>query len=101
MMEALTLDKAMELYELLGAHIPEVDATDDPLEFIGKITSSIVASEQHKDYTDAIMLMSGKEWEGVKIMTSDEVLELFIDGLLTNKIVSLKLFCNKMGFSYA
>ena len=100
-MEALTLNKAMELYELLGTHTPEVDDADDSLEFIGKITSSIVESEQHKDYTDAIMLMSDIKWEELKVLESDEVLELFVDGLSANRIVSLKVFCNKVGFGYA
>ena len=101
-MEALTFSKAMELYELLGAHIPEMeDKRVDELEFIGKIVHNIRESEQHKDYTDAIMLMSEKEWKEVKIMTSDEVLELFIEGLSTNKIVNLKIFCDRIGFSYA
>ena len=91
----------MELYELLGAHIPEVDDADDPLEFIGKITSSIVASEQHKDYTNAVILMSDKSWEEIKQLESDEVLDLFIDGLLINKIATLKVFCESLGFIYA
>ena len=99
-MEALTLNKAMELYELLGAHIPEVDDADDPLGFISKITSSIVASEQHKDYIDAVILMSDKPWEEIKQLKSEEVLNLFIDGLSVNKIFTLKVFCDNIGFSY-
>jgi hypothetical protein len=50
-MEALTLDKAIELYEILGAHIPDVESEDiDATEFIGKIVHNIRESEQHKDY---------------------------------------------------
>ena len=100
-MEALTFSKAMELYELLGAHIPEVDEEDDPLEFVGKITSNIVESEQHKDYIDAVILMSDKPWEEIKQLESEEVLNLFIDGLSVNKIFTLKVFCDNIGFNYA
>ena len=100
-MEALTLNKAMELYELLGAHIPEVEDADDPLEFIGKITSNITESGEHEDYTNAVMLMSGKSWEEIKQLESEEVLDLFIDGLSINRIATLKVFCESLGFSYA
>ena len=100
-MEALTFNKAIELYELLGKYIPDVNETDEPLEFVGKITGNITRSEQHKDYTDAVMLMSGKSWEEIKQLESEEVLDLFLDGLIANKIAKLKVFCDNIGFSYA
>jgi hypothetical protein len=101
-MEALTFSKAMELYEIIGEYVPDVeDKNTDALEFIGKIVKNIRESEQHKDYVDAVMLMSEKEWEELKTLSSDEVLSLFIEGLTTNRITSLKIFCNEMGFSHA
>jgi hypothetical protein len=100
-MESLTLSKAMELYEILGPHIPEVDKDEDPLEFIGKIVRSIRESDEHERYVDAVMLMSGVEWEELKQLDSNEVLELFVNGLSKNKIVSLKSFCDSVGFSHA
>ena len=100
-MEALTFNKAMELYELLGSHIPDINETDDPLEFVGKITINITKSGQHEDYTNAVMLMSEKPWEEIKQLESEEVLDLFLDGLIINKIAKLKVFCGTIGFSYA
>ena len=99
-MKPLTLDEALRLHEILGSHIPEFEE-DDALEFIGKIVSNIRQSNQHKDYVDAVMLMSGKEWDEVKQMEHEEVLELFIVGLTDNKIVQLKSFCDKVGFNHA
>ena len=99
-MKPLTLDEALQLHEILGSHIPEFEE-DDALEFIGKIVSNIRQSNQHKDYVDAVMLMSGKEWDEVKQMEYEEVLELFIVGLTDNKIVQLKSFCDKVGFNHA
>jgi hypothetical protein len=102
MMNSLTLDKAMELYEILGAHIPEVeDENVDALEFIGKIIKRINDSNNHKDYTLSVEVMSGKSWEEIKQLNSDEVLDLFIDGLVNNKIISLKIFCESVGLDYA
>lgn len=101
-MEALTFSKAMELYELLGVHIPDAEDEDiEALEFIGKIVNNVKESDRHKDYVDAIMMMSDKEWEELKVLESAEVLELFIDGLSVNKIVKLKMFCDTIGFGYA
>jgi hypothetical protein len=99
-MEALTFNKALELYELLGKHIIDISEVDDPLKFIGNITSSITQSEQHKDYTDAVILMSGKSWEEIKQLEPEEVLTLFIDGLSINKIATLKSFCDSIGFNH-
>lgn len=100
-MEALTFSKVMELYELLGAHIPDISEDDDPLEFVGKIISNIAESGQHEDYTNAVVLMSDKLWEEIKQLESEEVLDLFLDGLIVNKIAKLKVFCDSIGFSYA
>ena len=99
MMEALTLDKAIELYELLGAHIPEVDPKKvDVLDFIGKIVEDINASNHHEAYTLSIELMSGKTLQDLQEMDSNDRLELFIGGLVQNRILDLKAFCNKVGF---
>lgn len=91
----------MELYEILGTHIPDINEDDDWLEFVGKITSSITKSGQYENYTDAIMLMSGKPWKEIKQLESEEVLDLFVEGLSANKIVKLKVFCDNIGFNYA
>jgi hypothetical protein len=99
-MKPLTLNKAVLLYEILGEHIPEF-SDDEPAEFIGKIVDNIVQSSQHKDYVDAVMLMSGNGWEEVKQMDSEDVLELFIEGLMENKVVRLKDFFEKIGYSHA
>jgi hypothetical protein len=100
-MKPLTLDKALQLYDIIGKHLPQIEEDMDAMEFIGTIVKSIKESGQHKDYTDAIMLMSGKTWEELRDMKFDEVLELFISGLSENKIIELESFCNKMGYIYA
>ena len=100
MSNPLTLDKALQLYDILGKHLPEIDDDIDALEFIGTIVKGIRESGQHKDYTDSVMLMSNKSWEEIKEMQFDDVLELFIDGMATNKIIELKSFCETMGYSY-
>ena len=97
-MKPLTLDKALRLHEILGAHIPEFDG-DDALEFIGKIISNIRQSEHPEKYVDALMIMSGKTLNELRSFSSDKRLELFTESLIENKVIQLKFFCNKVGFS--
>jgi hypothetical protein len=102
-MNALTLNKAIELYEILGAHIPDVDnnADIDAMEFIGRIMNSVNSSGNHAAYTLSIELMSDKTLKDLQEMNSQERLELFVDGLVQNKIYSLALFCRNIGFDHA
>ncbi|MHA2201823.1 MAG: hypothetical protein ACXABN_18285, partial [Candidatus Thorarchaeota archaeon] len=81
---------------------PDVESEDiDATEFIGKIVHNIRESEQHKDYVDAVMLMSGKPWEEMKELDPIDVLNLFTEGLSTNRIVNLKSFCKEIRFGDA
>ena len=98
-MNPLTLDKALQLYDIIGKYLPEIEEDIDAMEFIGTIVKNVKEGNQHKDYTDAIMLMSGKAWEEIRDMEFDEVLELFISGLAENKVIELKSFCNTMEYS--
>lgn len=97
-MKPLRLDKAVELYKILRSHIPDVADDETAIEFIGKIIDSIKDSEHHDDYVDAVVLMSEKDWDEIKLLDSGAILQLFIDGLSINKVVRLKSFFDVMGF---
>lgn len=99
-MKPLPLDKALELHGILSIHIPD-EIGDDSLEFIGKIIKNIRESERHKDYVDAVMLMTELDFSEITQMSSEDVLELFTEGLATNKILSLNEFCKRLGINYA
>ncbi|MHA2010483.1 MAG: hypothetical protein ACXACY_25970 [Candidatus Hodarchaeales archaeon] len=102
-MNSLTLDKALELYEILGAHIHEVEDDDDgidALEFIGKIIRNINESERYENYTLSIEIMSDKTLNNLQEMRSDDILNLFIDGLILNKILNLVTFCKDIGYKH-
>lgn len=100
-MNPLTLDKAFQLYDIIGKYVPEIDEDSKALEFIGTIVRNIKDSNNHRDYVDAVILMSDKSWDEVKELKFDEVLELFIEGLSVNKIIELKSFCEDIGYSDA
>ena len=66
---------------------------------IGKIVNDIRESDHPQNYVDAIMLMTEKTLDEIRTLSSEERLELFISGMVENKIVQLKSFCDGIGFS--
>jgi len=62
-METLTLREALELYDILGKHIPEIeDVDDDIVEFVGKIIDNVNSSGDNKAYSLSLELMSGRHF---------------------------------------
>jgi len=90
----------MELYRIIGKHLPETDENDSGIDFIGKIVENARQSSTPQDYIDAIILLSGESLLSISKMSSDQRLEIFISGLVDNKILQLKAFCNTMGFNH-
>lgn len=86
----LNLTKALQLAELLDPYIPiEVDLDASLLDFIGKILDNIVASGKHADYLASIELMYGISIDDLVQKPVDDVVAMFADGLVDNKILAL------------
>jgi len=49
---------------------------------------------------DAVMLMTELDFSEITQMSSEDVLELFTEGLATNRIISLNEFCKKLGINH-
>lgn len=97
-MEPLCIRDALHLYMILAPHLPEV-VDDDALDWIQSIIESM-KTNRHRDYVDAVMLMSGKSLEELQVMESGDILSLFIDGLAVNKVVYLDQFCKVLGLNH-
>jgi hypothetical protein len=92
-MEAINLDKAIQLYDVIGKYLPDREDIDDPLEYVHEIIHSILSKENHIDYINAISIMTGyTNADIIENSTSEEALSLFIEGLTINKIIELKSF---------
>jgi hypothetical protein len=98
-MEPLSLSNALKLYDILQEHLPEFNKDEEPIEFIGKIIKNIRSSEKHRDYLDAVSIMTGISVIDLTRHSSEEVLEMFVNGLSTNKIISLKEFAQQVGYN--
>ena len=95
-MKPLSIDKAIQLYEILAPYLPE--EIDDGFNFIGTIIENIKNSGNHRAYIEAIALMADMSFDEVlQYDPATEALSMFMNGLVINKIFLLKDFCNKVG----
>ena len=96
-MKPLNLEKALELYTIIGKYLPEKgNEYSEPLDFIGTIVTNINESGNHRDYVNAVSIMSNVPVKELLKLKWDEILNLFFEGLTVNQIVSLKKFCESV-----
>ena len=96
-MNPLNLEKALQLYTIIGKYLPEnVDEYAEVFKFIGTIVSNINESGNHRDYVDAVLIMTDLSIDELLEMGYEEILGLFIEGLTVNQIISLKKFCESI-----
>ena len=96
-MKSLPINKALQLYKLLAPYLPDTTTSTEVLDFAGKIIENLQNSENQQDYFTAITLMTDKDQDHFLQIGAVKTLELFIDGLVINDIVSLTSFCEKVG----
>jgi len=92
------MEKALKLYKLISPYIPP-EKNIDSLEFINKIFDAIIERGGHSDYNEMIILLTGKtipEWSKDG-KTPEDVLTMFIEGLVENSVLSLLEFCRNIG----
>lgn len=94
-MKKLSIDEALELYEIIGDYIPK-DATDE-LDFIGTIVHEIRTGDRPTDYVKALSLLTGYTSEEITTGIDPEVsVQFFYEGLLLNQAQRLKEFCDRL-----
>lgn len=97
-MDSLCIRDALELHHIVSPYLPDV-VDDNPLEVIHQ-TIRNMKDNNPRAYLDSILLMSKKTVEELMAMNSDDILSLFIDGLVANQIASLDVFCNRLGVKH-
>ena len=98
-MKPLPLRQALELHRILSIHIPE-EIGNDSLEFIGTIIKNIRESGKHRDYVEAISIMTGLEQDEIVQHSVEDGIVAFTEGLAINRILELDSFCNKLGVKH-
>jgi hypothetical protein len=85
----LNIEKALELAKLLSPFISDSKDDENILDFVGKIVSSICQSDTPEVFADALSIMFGYTNDDLEKLSGIDALNLFSDGLLENKIISL------------
>lgn len=95
------LNNALKLYDVLGKYVPQLqDIGEDYLEFIDKIIENVQASADQQAYLDAVMIMTGATSNTLLSSTPEEVLGLFMRGLIEWRIVELVQFFRDIGYQH-
>ena len=96
------LNDATLLYETIGKYVPKWDELPDNVyDFIGKIISNIQEKQDYKAYLNSIQIMTGVTFNVLKESTSDEILDLFVNGLMEWRIIELVEFFREVGYQNA
>ena len=97
-MNPLNLEKALQLYTIIGKHLPEnVDKDMKVLDFVGIILDSIIKKNEHSALVQSTALMSGIYIDNIRALESNDIIELFSEGLIINNVLDLKKFCKSLG----
>jgi len=91
MMNPLPLNKAFDLYKLLKGCIP--DSGDS----IITIAHEIIDKSDDMSYIESVSLMSNIPVKILVRRESNEILDLFLEGISVNEILELKSFCESIG----
>ncbi len=94
----LNLKDMFRLYELVGAYIPK-EKPDDVLQFVSTIIDNMINAGQYSNYANAVLLTSGKTLDDIKNLPTTEIIRLFAQGLIDNKIIAFMDFLEKVNFN--
>ena len=95
--QPLPIEKALELYDILGEYLPDFSEDDTVLDFVGKIVNNTV-EDQSTAIIDALCLMTNMDVKEILDFSSEIKLKMFITGLTMNDVVSLNRFCKDIRY---
>lgn len=91
----ISLSEALQLNKLLKDHLPDEFMTN-PLEFVGTIVGSMVASGEHRNFVDALIIMTGYTDDEIVSMDKSDTISLFIEGFVKHDVWTLREFCKTL-----
>ena len=94
-MTPLTLDKALEVYKLLKDYLP--DGEDSIIDIAHGILDEVGKKEADAKYIESVSIMNNVPVKVLIRRESEEILDMFLEGLSVNSIVDLKDFCEGIG----
>jgi hypothetical protein len=96
-MTTLNIKDALELYKLIGKFVPkDLDENTIILDFIDTIIDNIKKSGELEKFGEVIILMTQKSPDDLKKLNGFELIQLFSDKLVENRIIELISFCKRL-----
>lgn len=95
-MNPLPLHQAIKLYNIIAEHLPDEIKDEDAYEYIHAIMSSMKDKNKHVNYIEAIATIIGEPIEELFQYSTEEIINMFMEGLAVNKIVQLKSFMDEI-----
>ena len=98
-MNTLSIEDATRFYNIVLPYLPEGEV-DEIVPFAGKIIDNIVNAEQHEDYLELVKMITDLEEDELEELGGVKVLELFIEGIIENRVPFMKDYFDKVGFGH-
>lgn len=95
-MSQLTFEPALKLYELLAEYLVEPIEEETIFSYVSRVIENI--PDDSNVYLDSIELMSGLGQIYLLTLSIPELLDLFIEGLVENEILALRLFLREIHY---
>ena len=93
----INIEDGLTLYLKLSPYLPEDAENVSSLDYLHSIISKI-KNGNPKDYVDVLNIMYSIDIDGLKKHSTEEILEMFVDGLKENKFFSLSNFLGSFGY---
>jgi len=93
----INIEKGLELYLKLSPYLPEDSEDMSSLDYLQSIFSKIKDGNP-RDYVDTLKIMYDLTIKDLKKYSTEEILEMFIEGLKENKFFSLCTFLGSFGY---
>ena len=93
----LNLNDALVLYNILGEYLPD-EFDGDIIKYSRETIKNIGKGENSEDYIDSILVMNNSSFEELVDKSPSELFELFVRGLVSVDMYSLKSFCEQLNY---
>lgn len=95
-MKPLNLTQAFKLYSILGKYVPDATKNID-FDAVSAMIIAIDSGDSRDDYLHSLLMISGYKENMLVRFSTQKVLQLFVQGLRTNRLLELREFVRAVG----
>lgn len=99
MAKILSIEEASEFYNIVLPYLPK-ERPEEIITFAGKIVDGIVEDNNHGVFLELIKMLTELEDDDLEEKNGVELLELFANGLIDNRVYMMIDYFDKVGFGH-